>query len=134
MPVYAVEMMQDLLNAVNLSMKGTNVGVMGLSYKANIDDLRESPSIKIIEELKKKEAGIVRFDPYIQSMSDAPDLKTFFKKSDAIILVTNHKEFLEIDPETFKKNNIRAIVDGMNCLDGEKIKKLGIKYHGIGRR
>lgn len=80
MPIYTVEIMQDLLNGIGLAMKGTNIGVMGLSYKANIDDLRESPSIKIIEELEKKEAGIVRFDPYIQSMSDVPDLKTFLKK------------------------------------------------------
>jgi len=134
MPSYTVETMQDLLNGINLSMKGTSIGVMGLSYKANVDDLRESPAIKIIEELKKKEANIVRFDPFIKSMSDAKNIKNFLKKSDAIILVTNHQEFLDLDPTDFKKNGIRAIVDGMNCLDQKKIKKLGIKYHGIGRK
>ncbi|MFZ2882547.1 MAG: nucleotide sugar dehydrogenase, partial [Candidatus Moraniibacteriota bacterium] len=134
MPAYTVELLQDLLSELEISMDKITVGLMGLSYKANVDDLRESPAIKIIEELKKKKAKIVRFDPFIQSMSDATDLNDFLKKSDVIIFVTNHQVFLEVDPKTFKKFNIKAIVDGVNCLDKEKIKKLGIKYRGIGRR
>jgi nucleotide sugar dehydrogenase len=133
MPVYTVELMHDLLNELGLSMKGTTVGVMGLSYKANVDDLRESPAIKIIEELEKKKARIIRFDPFIPEMSDAKNTTDFLKKSDSIIFVTNHKVFLDLDPKIFKKFGIRAIVDGVNCLDKEKIKKLGIKYRGIGR-
>lgn len=134
MPNYTVEMMQDMLNDAGFPMKGIAVGVMGLSYKANVDDLRESPAIKIIAELKKKGSKVVRFDPYILNLSDVKNLGTFLKKCRAIILVTNHKEFLEVTPEEYKKNNIIAIVDGMNALSGERIKKLGIKYHGIGRR
>jgi len=134
MPAYTVELMQDVLNEIKLPMKDTAIGVMGLSYKANVDDLRESPSIKIIEELKKKGAKIIRFDPFIKSMSDAPNLATFLKKCQAIIFVTSHQEFLDVTPETYKKNGIRAIVDGMNALDKNKIKKLGIKYRGIGRK
>ena len=134
MPIYTVEILQDLLNELEMPMKRTHVGVMGLSYKANVDDLRESPSLKIIEELKRKKANIIRFDPFLKNMSDVPDLKNLLKKSDALILVTNHQMFLDIDPQTFRKNNIRAIVDGMNCLNKNKIKRLGIKYRGIGSR
>jgi nucleotide sugar dehydrogenase len=134
MPAYTVEAMQELLNEVRLPMKDTAIGVMGLSYKADVDDLRESPAIKIIAELKKKQAKIIRYDPFIKGMSDVPDLKTFLKKCTAIVLVTNHSEFAALDPSEFKKNNIKAIVDGMNCLDKNKIKKLSIKYRGIGRQ
>lgn len=134
MPNYTVELLQDMLNEVKLPMKGTKIGVLGLSYKANMNDLRESPSLKIIKELKKKKAIVLKYDPHVPGQSDAKDIVSFLKKCDALILATNHKEFLEIKPETFKKNNIKVIVDGMNCLEHEKIKKLGIKYHGIGRK
>lgn len=134
MPVHTVEIMQDALNEVGLAMKDTAIGVMGLSYKANVDDLRESPAVKIISELKKKKAKVIRFDPFIKSMSDASNLATFLKKCQAIILVTNHGEFVNLDLSLLKKNGIRAVVDGMNCWDKEKIKKLGIKYRGIGRK
>ncbi|HRY82879.1 MAG TPA: nucleotide sugar dehydrogenase [Candidatus Moranbacteria bacterium] len=134
MPAYTVELMHNLLNELGLSIKGTPIGLMGLSYKANVDDLRESPAIKIIEELKKKGARIIRFDPFIKSMSDVDNLEELLQKSKALILVTNHQVFLDIDPKVFKKFGIKAIVDGVNCLDKEKIKKLGIKYRGIGRK
>jgi len=107
--------------------------VMGLSYKANIDDLRESPAVKIIKELEKKKASIVSFDPYILDMSDVKTVDEFLEEVQAVIFVTNHKEFMKITPEKFKENGVVAIVDGMNALDGEKIKSLGMEYHGIGR-
>lgn len=134
MPKYTVEILQDMLNDVSLAMKDLPIGVMGLSYKANIDDLRESPAVKIIAELKKKKAKVIAYDPYIPSMSNVKDLKTFLKKSKAVILVTNHKEFIEMDLNEFKKNGIKVVVDGMNCLNADKLKRSGIKYHGIGRR
>jgi UDP-N-acetyl-D-glucosamine dehydrogenase len=134
MPIYTVELMQDLLNEAGLAMKNTVIGIMGISYKANVGDQRESPTFKIVKELEKKKAKIIKFDPYVMGQSDVKDLKTFLKKSTAIILATNHKDFTEMDVQEFKKNNIKAIVDGMNCLDEEKIKKLKIPYHGIGRR
>ncbi len=55
------------------------------------------------------------------------------KKSEAIVLVTNHKEFEQISPEEFKRRGIKVIIDGMNALDKEAIKKCGIIYKGIGR-
>ncbi len=134
MPNYTVELMQDLLNNAKLPVKGTKIGVMGLSYKANIDDLRESPAIKIIKELEKKNADIVRFDPYILDMSDVKTVEEFLEEVQAIILVTNHKDFMKITPEQYKESGIVAIVDGMNALESEEIKSLGIEYHGIGRR
>ncbi|MEA1926150.1 MAG: nucleotide sugar dehydrogenase [Patescibacteria group bacterium] len=134
MPSYTVELLQDLLNEIKLPMKGIPIGVMGLSYKANIDDLRESPSLKIIKELEKKKAKIIKYDPFILKMSNVSSTRELLKKSKALILVTDHSEFLELDEAEFKKYGIKAVVDGMNCLNAGKIKRLGIKYHGIGRK
>lgn len=132
MPEYTVEILQDALNKVKLPLNGTNVGILGISYKANIADLRESPVIKIIKHLKHHEANILVFDPHTKENSTAASLEELLEKSDALILATNHKEFLEIDPALFKKYGIKVIVDGMNALNKEEIEKHGILYKGIG--
>ena len=77
MPIYTVELMQDSLNEAGLAMKNTVIGIMGISYKANVDDQRESPTFKIVKELEKKKAKIIKFDPYVLDQSDVKDLKTF---------------------------------------------------------
>lgn len=133
MPEYTVEILQDALNKIKLPLNGTTVGVLGISYKANVADLRESPSLRIIQHLKKHGANVITFDPHITEKSSEKSLASLLKKSDAIIIATDHKEFKELDPQTFKKNGVLVIIDGKNCIDPKSIKKLGIVYKGIGR-
>lgn len=133
MPEYSVGLLQDELNSLGKSLKGTKVGLLGVSYKANVGDLRESPALKIIELLEKHGAILSIFDPYIRKLSNVASAEELLEKSEVIFLATNHADFLEIPTEKFKESGIEIIVDGMNCLDKEKIKKLGIVYKGIGR-
>ena len=134
MPEYTVELMQDALNEIKLPMKGTKIGVLGISYKANVDDVRESPTFKILKLLENYGVTYETFDPHILKKSTAKSLDAILKKVDAIILATDHNEFKEIDPKIFKKYKIKVIIDGKNCLDKDALKKLGIIYHGIGRQ
>ena len=133
MPEYTVELLQDALNALKLPVNGTPVGVLGIAYKADVDDDRESPFYTIIQHLKKHNAEIYSFDPLLPQKSSCKSLEELLKKSKAIVLVTNHSAFLSIDPKTFKKNGIAVIIDGKNCLNKQKIEDLGILYKGIGR-
>jgi nucleotide sugar dehydrogenase len=132
MPEYAVKCLQSILKNLKKSIKDIKVGVLGLSYKANVGDMREAPSLKIIQLLKKKRAQIEIYDPYFKNKSTVKNLDVFLKKVKIIILVTNHKEFNKL-PKILKKNKIKIIIDGRNCLPMEKIKKMGIIYKGIGR-
>lgn len=133
MPAYAVELLQDELNNLGIAMKGAKVGILGISYKANVDDVRESPAIKVIELAKEYGAKVSVYDPHILKDSTVKTLEALLKNSEAIILVTDHKEFVEINPKIFQKFKIKVIIDGKNCLDKNAIKKLGIVYKGIGR-
>jgi len=133
MPSYTVELLQDALNEIKMPLKGAKIGVLGISYKANVDDVRESPSLKIMELLGEHQADFHVFDPHILEKSTSKSLDEILKNSDALILVTDHNEFKSIDPQIFKDKNIKVIIDGKNCLDRDKIKELGIIYKGIGR-
>ena len=133
MPAYTVEMLQDALNEIKMPMKGTPIGVLGVAYKANVDDVRESPAVKIIKQLEKYGATPLIFDQHIPERSTVKNLDELLKKSKAIILVTDHTEFKTIDPRTFKKFGIKVVIDGKNCFDKNAIEKLGILYKGIGR-
>jgi len=82
--------------------------------------------------LKTKGADVFVFDPHVKSGSNVKDLDELLNKSDYIVLVTDHREFKQIDLEKLKKHKILAVIDGRNCLDKEKIKSMGILYHGIG--
>ena len=134
MPEYTIELLQDALNEVKMPLNGTTVGVLGLSYKANVSDLRESPVKELVKLLKENKANVLVFDPYVLNKSTVKSLGELFKKSDAILLTTDHNEFKKISSEDLKKNGIKVVIDGKNCLDKESIKKLGIVYKGIGRR
>ncbi|NTW27265.1 MAG: nucleotide sugar dehydrogenase [Candidatus Moranbacteria bacterium] len=133
MPEYTIELLQDQLNEIEKSLKGTTVGVLGLSYKANVGDLRESPSFELIKLLEKNGAKVLTFDPFVPAMSSTKSIDEILEKSEAILLATNHQEFIEIPVEKFVKNNIKVITDGKNCLDKDEIQKHGIIYKGIGR-
>lgn len=134
MPSYTVELLQDALNQVKLPMNGTGVGVLGIAYKANIDDVRESPSVRIIEHLKKHSAKVETFDPHILDRSSAKSLEGILKKSTALILATDHREFLDtLTPALLKKHKIKVLIDGKNAFDKNAFKKSGIIYKGIGR-
>lgn len=133
MPAYTVELLREALNSLEKSVKNTNIGILGLSYKANVSDLRESPSYKIIELLRKQEANLFIFDPYVLEKSTTASLEGLLDKSEVILLATNHDQFVNYPAEKFKTYGIKAVIDGKNCLDKDKIQKLGIIYKGIGR-
>ncbi|MFA6550836.1 MAG: nucleotide sugar dehydrogenase [Candidatus Gracilibacteria bacterium] len=132
MPDYTVELLQDALNEIKMPLNGTTVGVLGLSYKANVADLRESPVKDILKLLKENDVNILVFDPFIPEKSTAKSLAELFKKSDAILLATDHNEFKKIQAADLKKHGVKVVIDGKNCLDKKGIKKCGIVYKGIG--
>lgn len=136
MPAYTVERLQDALNEMELPMKNTRIGVLGLSYKANVADLRESPTEHIIEELLNHKSLVETFDPLLVDMSSAKSLEEILEKSDALVLATNHREFIEqLTPELLIKHNIKAIIDGKNCLNRDAFMAHGDQFifRGIGR-
>jgi nucleotide sugar dehydrogenase len=124
MPDYTVELLQDALNEIRRPLNGVKIGVLGVAYKANVDDVRESPAKKIIQLLEVAKADILIYDPHIPGKSTAKNLEELLRHSEALVLVTDHNEFKSIDPKIFKRYKIKVVIDGKNCWDKEAIKQL----------
>ncbi|MBD3206690.1 nucleotide sugar dehydrogenase [Candidatus Bathyarchaeota archaeon] len=129
MPEYTVRKVIEGLNEAGLSVKGAKVTVLGYAYKRDVEDIRESPAIKVVDGLQKLGAKVEIYDPYIKDKSTVKSLEDALK-SDCIVLVTDHTEFRGMD---YGKLKAKVVVDGRNCLDKDKIKSKGIVYRGVGR-
>jgi len=132
MPHYTVGKVVEGLNEIDKSVKDTKITVLGLAYKGGVDDMRESPALEIIDELKKLGADLKIFDPYIPEKSTVKGLDEALN-AECIVIATDHPEFKIIKPEEIKEKGIKVVIDGKNCLDKAGIVSLGIVYKGIGR-
>ena len=136
----------DLLSKrVNLilknKIKNKVVSFLGVTFKANTDDMRDSFSLKLIPFLSKKGAKIKYYDPTgskkefkkLKNVEFSNSIKESIKGSDIVILHTEWNDFKSINFEKFSKNKKLIIYDMRNIYSPNKIKKLGFKYFGIGR-
>ena len=119
MPRYVVSLVQDALNNHQKSVKGSKVLVLGVAYKPDIDDIRESPALDVIGLLHQKGALVEFHDPYISHLKDdavemesITDLIAGVKAADCVVIITNHNvyNFAEI------LENAKYIVDTRNAL------------------
>ena len=99
MPAYVVTRLQDLLNDRCKPMKGSRILLLGVAYKGDIDDLRESPALKVWDELEHKGAAVDYFDPYCPKAKRPGGTKHSIKLTpealaayDAVIVTTAHKK------------------------------------------
>jgi UDP-N-acetyl-D-glucosamine dehydrogenase len=102
MPRYVVSRVMEALNDRSKSLKGSKVLVLGVAYKPDIDDVRESPAMDVIGLLKQKGALVDYHDPYIPhihheyegwKMESVKDMMKSAKDADAVVIVTNHKDY-----------------------------------------
>jgi len=123
-------------------LKGKKVGVLGLAFKANTDDVRESPAVKVTRMLLKRGAQVTAFDPRAmdnarRELSGAGFAESAYevaRGADILVLLTEWDEFKWLDYERVRELMARPlIVDARNCLDPGVLRKLGFTYEGIGR-
>jgi UDPglucose 6-dehydrogenase len=134
---------QKLSKALGGELRGAHVAIWGLSFKPNTDDMREAPSLVLIEELLGSGATVTAHDPvampetkrkigdrvgYAESNYDA------LQDADALVVVTDWNEYRHPDFGRIKSTLKRPIViDGRNLYEPDKMRSLGFTYHSIGR-
>ncbi len=133
MPNHTVEHLVSALNEFGKPVNGTRIALLGLSYKPDVGDLRESPALKIKSILERKKANLVTYDPFVPSLSSVQTLEEALDGTFAIVLATAHKEFARINAKLLLQYNVKIVIDGRNFLNKKELLENGIYYKGIGR-
>ena len=126
------------------ALKGKNIAVWGLSFKPNTDDMREAPSIDIINELVLKGAVVKAFDPVATKKAKevfkdkiiyCKNAQEALKNADALVILTEWENFKKITPEIIKKlMKSPNVFDGRNIFSPQKMARLGFNYYSIGKK
>jgi UDPglucose 6-dehydrogenase len=118
------------------------IGVLGLAFKPNTDDMREAPSVELIHLLQSEGAHVQAYDPvsmanaqlYLHDVALCQDAYDAAKGADALVIVTEWNEFKHLSlPKLKEAMRQPIIVDGRNIYDPEQMKALGFTYRGMGR-
>lgn len=125
------------------SIKGKKVAVLGLAFKPNTDDVREAPSISVIEKLLGEGAEVHTFDPAAMENAQAvlpegvhyrDSIEAAVKDAEIAIILTEWKEIKEFPIEKYEALMASPVIfDGRNCFTLEEVGRTGVEYHSIGR-
>jgi len=125
------------------NLRGKKIGILGLAFKGNTDDMRFAPSIDIINALQKEGVEIHAYDPESMERAKICMKNVVYKKTaydackgaDAVAVLTDWSEFKKLDWARIRKGVTQPILfDGRNMFDPVAMQKLGFKYYGIGRQ
>ncbi len=132
MPYYVVEKTGEVLNKFKKSLKGAKVLMLGISYKKDIDDTRESPSLRLIELLKEKGASVNYNDPYVPvlpktrkynfNLKSVPLTKGNLAKYDLVLLSTDHTDY----DYKFIAANSKVVLDTRNAFEKNGVSRKNV--------
>lgn len=135
MPYHVSNLVEKELSKIDKSTNGSKIGILGLAYKGNVSDIRESPSIDVIENLKIKGAKVYAHDPYvspdqIRKLGACSVEIDEVLSCDCVVLMTEHDDYLNITPELVKSS---IFICTRPILSPEEFYNNGISFKGLGR-
>jgi UDPglucose 6-dehydrogenase len=132
---------ERILSSLDESISGKRIAVWGLTFKANTDDLRDSPAIQIVSALLGLGAQIRCFDPTVRVIPPAirqaeivDSVESSCEGAELLLVLTEWNQFSQINPFVIaEKMTSKRIIDCRNILDPDTWSEAGFQYHGIGR-
>jgi UDPglucose 6-dehydrogenase len=124
------------------TLEGRQIGILGIAFKPNTDDIRDAVSVDVMNALLEKGCRIKAFDPVavpnakkvVKGVSFVKNSYAAAENSECLVILTEWNEFRELDMAKIKSLMKKAaVVDGRNIFDPEKLRKMGFEYTGIGR-
>jgi UDP-N-acetyl-D-mannosaminuronic acid dehydrogenase len=135
MPYHVARIVEKALKDVDKKLSNSTIGVLGVAYKGNVADARETPAEPLIKILSSEGAIVMAHDPHvdpqmIETMGAKPVTFDEALKCECVVLITDHKEYYNITPEMIEKS---VFVCTRPILDPEEFKNQGVIFKGVGR-
>jgi len=136
-PGHVVNLVKNALGAPR-SLASRKIAVLGLSYKANVDDLRESPAIEIAQLLVEAGAQVCAYEPYklnaaIPGVQTVTSIAEAIEAAEVLLLLVKHKEFVELNPNELAEHSpARIAVDAVNGWPTHPWQAAGFKFYKLG--
>jgi len=133
-PAHSAELIERALGGLS----GKRIAALGLSYKSNVGDLRLSPAIEIVARLVAGGAEVHTFEPHAREASvegavAEPSMEATLEEADAVVILVNHREFLEVDPQQAAQAMTgRVAVDLRGAWEAEAWRAAGFQIHRLG--
>ena len=130
----------DLIESAAGGLQGKQVAFLGLAFKPNVDDLRESPAVELLHFLQDHGATVLAYEPYRQhaglpGVNQVETLDAALENADLVVLAVAHDEFKELDPDQVReKTSALWVFDGVNAWEKSAWEKAGFKFTGLARK
>ena len=142
MPIYTASQIIEFFRENKVDIKNSKIIILGLTYKANVKDLRNTPAIPLIKKLKEYGCKVIGLDPLLDEqeiskfgITPSKNLNEVVTDADCVVLVTAHNEFKNIDFKELKKKCKKKVLffDGRGAWNPKDIADAGFIYKGVGR-
>jgi UDP-N-acetyl-D-mannosaminuronic acid dehydrogenase len=136
MPYHMVKLLNEGLYEAGSKIKNAKIAILGVAFIENSDDTRNTPTKDLYEKLSEMNAHPVLHDPYVRDfeIKFTKNLDSVLENADAIMLMTKHKEYLNLDLNDLKnKMKTYIIIDGRNVFDKKECNENGFIFRGVGK-
>jgi nucleotide sugar dehydrogenase len=138
MPNHVVKLTHDAFNECKKSIENSNILIMGISYKPNVKDIQLSPAKEIIKKFQNLGSQVHIYDPFFKStevfgLKVEDNLENILSEMDAVVIVTGHEEFKQIEIDSFLKIKSKILIDSRGIIDPISIKNKNLIFRGLGR-
>ncbi len=137
MPLHVLRRIEEALAAKGKELSNAKVAVLGIAYKGNTDDTRQSPAEPVVKALMERGVEVISHDPHAKQDFGgrfSSNLREVVAGADAVVILTDHDEYKRLNLEELKAllKGDAVVIDGRRVLEKERVERLGMRYFGVG--
>ncbi len=135
-PAFIAELLESMVDGLS----GKSIAILGLSFKQNVDDIRESPAVELAKQLQRLGGEVHAFEPFrtnttLEGIRLVENLESVLSKADLIVLAVGHDQFVDLDPSSIREiTSANVVFDAVNAWNKHDWESAGFQFSGLARK